>query len=171
MFCPKCGQQQISETTRFCSRCGLAIGGLAEWLEGGGALSLRDEAAPLVSHSPRRKGISRGAKLMFLSGVLMPIFFGMGILVDGPAPLIVPITIFLAGLSMMLYARLFAEETAPVRSLKTGPTGLRAVSEQNALPSASPAVANILGGQTVRAAELAEPPSVTEHTTRLLKNE
>ena len=36
MYCPKCGQQQVSDNTRFCSRCGLPIDVLAEWLAGGG---------------------------------------------------------------------------------------------------------------------------------------
>ncbi len=35
MYCPNCGQQQVSEEMRFCSRCGLALSGLAEWLAGG----------------------------------------------------------------------------------------------------------------------------------------
>ena len=36
MYCPKCGQQQISDEMKFCSRCGLALSGLADWLAGGG---------------------------------------------------------------------------------------------------------------------------------------
>src|SRR5215210_6173514 len=108
MFCPKCGQQQVADNTRFCSRCGLAISNLAEWIASGGVLAARTEAAPPQAlASPRRKGIRRGAKLMFWSGVLLPIFFGFCFLADNPAPLLVPLTIFLAGLTMMLYARLF----------------------------------------------------------------
>ncbi len=32
MYCPRCGQQQISDEMKFCSRCGLPMSGLAEWL-------------------------------------------------------------------------------------------------------------------------------------------
>ena len=78
MFCPKCGQQQVSNETRFCSRCGLAISGLAEYVAGGAALLVREEAEKLVLTSAKRKGIRRGAKVMFLSGVLTPVFFGLG---------------------------------------------------------------------------------------------
>jgi uncharacterized membrane protein YvbJ len=39
MFCPKCGQQQVSDNTRFCSQCGLSINGLAEWIASGGNLT------------------------------------------------------------------------------------------------------------------------------------
>src|SRR5689334_7647741 len=42
MYCPNCGQQQVSDEMRFCSRCGLALTGLAEWL-GGGMLVRREE--------------------------------------------------------------------------------------------------------------------------------
>lgn len=38
MFCPKCGQQQASEETRFCSRCGLQLGLVPEMIAHGGML-------------------------------------------------------------------------------------------------------------------------------------
>ncbi len=167
MYCPKCGQQQVSDNTRFCSRCGLPISGLAEWLAGGGVLAVREEA-PVGLASPRRKGIRRGAKLMFLSGILMPIFFGLSILVDNPGPLLVPFTIFFAALSLMLYARIFGEEIPHVKSQQARPTRLGSMSGNNALPPASNIWANSVGGQQVRTAELVKPPSVTEHTTKLL---
>ena len=167
MFCPKCGQQQVSENTRFCSRCGLAFGGLADWLEGGGALSVREEEAPPALASPRRKGIKRGAKLMSLSGILMPVFFVVSILVDGPAPLIIPLVISLVGLSLMLYDNLFVEEAPPATSQQARPSSLGAAGAA-ALPSASTIRMNNVGGPPARTAELVQPPSVGEHTTRLL---
>jgi len=30
MHCPKCGQQQVSDEMRFCSRCGFALGIVTE---------------------------------------------------------------------------------------------------------------------------------------------
>lgn len=38
MFCPQCGQQQVSGETRFCSRCGLQLGLLPEMIAHGGML-------------------------------------------------------------------------------------------------------------------------------------
>ena len=29
MFCPQCGQQQVSDVTRYCSRCGFPLDGVA----------------------------------------------------------------------------------------------------------------------------------------------
>jgi hypothetical protein len=172
MYCPKCGLQQITDEMRFCSRCGLPISGLAEWLAGGGGvLAGHEEEAPLPVVSPRRKGISRGAKLIFVSVVMIPIFFGLSILADNPIPLMLPFTIFLAGLCIMLYSRLFGEETPSGKIQRAQPHKLSATPESNALPPASNNWMNWAGGQRVRTAELAQPPSVTEHTTRLLDNE
>ena len=38
MFCPNCSQQQVSEETKFCSRCGLPLGLVAEIVAYGGFL-------------------------------------------------------------------------------------------------------------------------------------
>lgn len=167
MYCPKCGMEQISDNMRFCSRCGLPISGLAEWLAGS-TLPVVPEEAVVKAPSPRRKGISRGAKLVFISVVLMPIFFGISILADNPIPLMFPFTILLTGLAVMLYSRLFFEETAPIKSQPTQPARLGAMSDSNALPPASNIGISHIGGRPVRTAELAQPPSVTEHTTKLL---
>ena len=32
MFCPQCGHQQVSNETRFCSRCGMSLGLAADLL-------------------------------------------------------------------------------------------------------------------------------------------
>lgn len=171
MYCPNCGQQQVSDSTRFCSRCGLSIGGLLEWLASGGVPAVKEEEAPPALVSPRQKGISRGAKLMFVSGVLMPVFFGLGILINGPSPLIIPFTIFLAGLAMLLYARIFVEEITPAKNRQAQPNELGTTLGGNALPPASHAGMNSVGGKQARTTELVQPPSVTERTTKLLNRE
>lgn len=170
MFCPKCGQQQVSENTRFCSRCGLALSGLADWLDGGGGtLSVREEAPPALA-SPKLKSIKRGKKLMLLSGILLPIFFVVSIIFDEPAPLIIPLIISLVGLSLMLYASFFVEEASPAKSQQTRPSSLGATGGA-ALPPASNIRMNDVGGQAARTAEMVRPQSVTEHTTKLLDND
>jgi len=166
MYCPQCGQQQISETTRFCSRCGLSINGLAEWLATGGIVGGHEDES-MVVFSPRRRRIRRGAKLMFLSGVLAPVFLGLGLLVDDPIPLIVPFTIFLVGLSVMLYTLIFGVETSPVKKQPVQPTSLGATFDRTALPRASNFGINV-GESPARTVELVQPPSITESTTKLL---
>lgn len=169
MYCPKCAQQQISDDVRFCSRCGLQISGLAEWLaSSGGVPAERGEETQVSLPSPRRKGIRRGAKLMFLSGVLLPVFLLFCIAVEDGFPLLFPLTIFFVGLSLMLYARLFGDEIAPVKSQHSKSSGLETMPSSTALPPASSIRMQGFGGQQVRTKELVQPPSVTEHTTKLL---
>jgi ABC-type transport system involved in cytochrome bd biosynthesis fused ATPase/permease subunit len=180
MYCPNCGQQQISDEMRFCSRCGQALSGLAEWLAGGAVPATRKakrkkEKAQLPASSRRRKGIRRAAKLMFISGVLFPIFLVISLIADEGGPMVVPFMIFFVSLVLMLYARLFMDNTPYLNTEQAQPSGLGSMRSQGSLPPASnlsmPGAAN-LGRQQVRTNELAQqPPSVTEHTTRLLEDE
>ena len=173
MYCPKCGQQQISEEMRFCSRCGLPLSALAEWLAGGSLpVKLADEPEK-VALSPRRKGIRRSAKLMFFSGVLFPIFLMISLAENEPGALMPPLILFFISLAWMLYARIFSDNTVRVpaidRSVQT--STLDAPPTRASLPPATtPPISNV-GRQQVRTNELAQPPSVTEHTTRLLDQE
>ena len=166
MYCPNCGQQQFSEM-RFCSRCGLALTGLAEWLAGGSPTVKRTEAVEVPADSPRRKGIRRAGKLMFFSGVLFVVFLAISLAVDEGGPMIVPVLVFFVSLVMMLYARLFSDKTAPVIN-QAGQTTVSG-STRSSLPPATSIPIN--SRQQVRTNELAQPPSVTDHTTRLLDNE
>ena len=90
MYCPNCGQQQISDEMRFCSRCGFGLTGLAEWLAGGGVPAKRGDEAPLSTDSPRRKAMRRAGKLMFSGGVLFPVFLVASLTIDEGMPMIIP---------------------------------------------------------------------------------
>jgi hypothetical protein len=171
MYCPNCGQQQISDEMRFCSRCGLALSGLMEWLAGGSLQVKRKEAVRVSADSPRRKGIRRAAKLMFLSGVLFPIFLVISLAVDEPGPLAIPFILFFVSLVMMLYARLFSDKYAPVINHAAQTSALGSTSARGSLPPPTSIPIPAAGRQQVRTYELAQPPSVTENTTRLLDNE
>jgi hypothetical protein len=176
MYCPKCGQQQISDEMRFCSRCGLPLSGLAEWIAGGALPAKRTgEITTTAPLTRRRKGIRRAAKLMFFSGVLIPVFLVISLVIDEGAPMIFPFMLFFVALVMMLYARLFSDNT----NLANDPSLSNAAAQTSALPSSStrtslPPAANMplptAGRHEVRTNELARP-SVTENTTRLLDNE
>lgn len=166
MYCPRCGQQQVSDDMRFCSRCGLPLVGLTEWLATGGSAALREPQAaqPLL----RRKGVKQGAKLMFLSGVLFPILFGLSVFFDSPGPLLLSFVIFFAGLAMMLYSRLFGEEIFPSKTNQAQAAPLNITSGPAAFLPPSQMPLNPVGKQKMRTAEMVEPPSVTDHTTKLL---
>ena len=168
MYCPRCGQQQVSDEMRFCSRCGLLLTGLAQWVNSG-ALPAPSEKQ-VSPQSPRRKGMRRGAKVMFLSAVAFPVFLFFSILVDAGEPIFLPFVSFFVGLAILLYARLFSDPNAPATQQQFQMPGHN-VPAATALPPASYMPAADIHGQRVRTKELAEPPSVTENTTRLLDNE
>lgn len=170
MYCPRCGQQQVSDDMKFCSRCGLPIGGLSSWLASVEGVSV-NEAARLVLASPRRKGITRGAKLMFLSAVLVPFCLFLSFLFDEPVPLLFPVTIFLVGLSLMLYSRIFGEEVRSIKGYEVQGSRLGTTFGNNVLPEAPNLMTNRVNAQKVRTSELVQPHSVTEHTTKLLDND
>lgn len=171
MFCPRCGQQQVSDEMRFCSRCGLPIGGLIEWLGRAGfpPAPVQDTQNSLSSvPSPRKKGIRRGGKVMFASAVLFVIFLIISLAADDPGPLAVPFFVFFAGLVMMLYARLFS---SPVPQIKAQYTPPSVGPMSNALPPHTHVPMHDIPHQRGRTNELAQPSSVTEHTTKLLDNQ
>ena len=168
MYCPNCGQQQISDEMRFCSRCGLALTGLAEWLAGGRIQRVEQTQAP--EPSPRSKHTRRAAKLMFFSGVLFPIFLGICLAVEEGGPMFFPFFVLFVSLVWMLYARLFISNTPRVTYQAPETTALGSMSARSSLPPASTTSIPV-GRPQVRTNELAQPPSVTENTTRFFDNE
>ena len=171
MYCPNCGQQQISDEMRFCSRCGLALSGLAEWLAGGRLPANRVDDAQVAASSPRRKGMRRAAKIMFFSAVLFPIFLAFSIAAEEGGAVVVPFLVFFVGAVLMLYARLFSDKTAPVNNQVAQTSVLDSTAARNALPPAANIPMPGFGRHQVRTNELAQPSSVTENTTRLLDND
>jgi hypothetical protein len=103
---------------------------------------------------------------MFFSGVLFVVFLAISLAVDEGGPMIVPFLVFFVSLVMMLYARLFSDKTASVINQTTE---LNSPTTRSSLPPATSIPIN--SRQQVRTNELAQPSSVTEHTTRLLDNE
>lgn len=91
--------------------------------------------------------------MLFWSIAAFPVMIGLSILVDGPAPLLFAFVPFLGGILRMTYAWMFEDGVAPPAPGLPAPY--------------SPPPASIAGRTT---GELQPPPSVTEHTTRLLDN-
>lgn len=167
MYCPNCGQQQVSEEMRFCSRCGFQLGAVSALLTTGGAST---NSTPTEVKSGKsllaNRRTRQGAKIMFASGVLLPVGMIFSIVFDNPGPLLLPFIVFIAGLSWLLYFRLFGEDTTTT-SQTSAPAQLHA--PQQSFLSASHA--SNIPNPTHRTAEIVQPPSVTEHTTRLLSDD
>jgi len=176
MYCPQCGQQQASGVVRFCSRCGFPLDGVIYLLHNGGLLPAGYEGPTEIS--PRRRGVRQGGILLLVGAVLVPILgvfnaFAGGVFIE-ILTAIAAIIFFLGGPLRMIYAGLF-EEGAPKRPglpyiPPAKPTPSFPARNVGALP---PPMAKPTGSWRPRptTAELAQPPSVTENTTRLLDKE
>src|SRR6266850_3974316 len=133
MYCPKCGQQQANDEMRFCSRCGFQLAVVTSLIATGGVPPAIIVSTNEVESRKELKRRSRqGAKLMFVSGVVAPVAMGFGILFESPLPLLIPFTIFLAGLALMLYFRWFGEDVSLMGHIPS-PSQFGAM-DQNLLP-------------------------------------
>lgn len=178
MYCPQCGQQQASGVVRFCSRCGFPLDGVIQLLSTGGMVPVYHQSDEPQTPSARRKGVKQGAILLLSGAVIVPILGVLASFSNAAFPQILAalaaIICFIGGPFRMLYAALF-EEGAPRRFQPYGPPPPIPVPQQFGPPRQHTA----LPPQPVRppawrkpnTAELANPPSVTENTTRLLDKE
>jgi hypothetical protein len=103
---------------------------------------------------PARKRSRLGAKAIFSSIVLIPVALALGILTDSPIPLLLPATVFIFGVTLISYYRIFGDDILPGREE-------RQLSQCIPMPELPP--------KRVNTAEIKPPPSVTEHTTRILE--
>lgn len=169
MFCPQCGQQS-SDEIRFCPKCGLSLVPHAALLAAGNTTANAQGAAQVPARTAKRISTRRAAKLMFFGVVLFPVFLGLSIAVDGPGPLFVPIILFLAGVAWWAYVRLFGDDSEHV-TRHTSREDLKAGGEKPALNASQFVPASLFDRQRANTAEIAQPPSVTEHTTKLLDHD
>ena len=179
MYCPQCGQQQVSDVTRYCSRCGFLLDGVAAVLSTGGAVPTQYVQPGFKQLSPRSKGVRQGALLMLSTILIVPIMAIFSVFIFGRPEILVPLTAmfcFIGGLLRILYA-LMMEDPVPQTRLDGG-AGYPPTATQFARPphnaALPPASINTAAAWRPRpnTAEIYQPPSVTENTTRLLdKNE
>ena len=77
MYCPQCGQQQVSDVTRFCSRCGFPMESVAQLLASGGILPVYTTTASGEPERSRKwKGLRQGM-ILFLAGILLVPMMGI----------------------------------------------------------------------------------------------
>jgi zinc-ribbon domain len=176
MFCPQCGQQQVSDAARFCSRCGFQLAAVSGLLATNGASpELALEAVP-VPESPRRVGARFGGKLM-LTGIFISIALAMLSEIIGfdEDVALLGMLVFMAGFFRLLYAFIF-EEGPYRRRLQRQPAytpqpQFAPPPAVSALPPPQSQPARAYTPPRPDTSELAYRPSVTEGTTRLLERE
>jgi ribosomal protein L37E len=180
MYCPQCGQQQASAEMRFCSRCGFPLARIAEVLAQGGVMATHDATIQRDKISPRQRGIRQGAMLMMSTMLVVPIIvFAILLLhVDKLIPLIPlsAVVCFVGGLLRIIYALLFEDVAPPSAQASVNTSASSAPSELNS-PSHNAQALPPAPGRPAQdwrrrpeTAEIIQPPSVTENTTRILKS-
>lgn len=178
MHCPKCGQQQISDQTRFCSRCGFLLTGVAQVVENEGIVPMPAQAR-LASGSPRRRGVMQGTFIFLLSFLIVPLVAIICMaLTIGPEPVaITAILLTVGGLLRIAYALMFESGVSGGNNLEqnvmAAPQNLFAgKKEAGELPPAqsipTSAYAPPGTGRWRETNELETPGSVTDSTTKLL---
>ncbi len=166
MFCPRCGQQS-SDGVRFCPRCGFHLAGLAAYMAANDDGPAEPSVPRAALMTARRRGMRRAAKLMFTCGVLLPICALLAIEGDAPGPLLLLFTAFLAGLAWFVYSWMFGDNVLPVGK-DAGRRDVGAAGDRSALGAPTFVPAPLFNQQRANTAEIYQPPSVTENTTRLL---
>lgn len=169
MYCPKCGQQ-ARESVRFCSQCGFQLGIVSQLIATEGMNFPQTSETQRKELSERRKGIRRGAKILFFSLVLFPLALGLAIAVDSPEPLVLPFTVFLVGCFWMLYYRLFGDDL-PIPTEQHLPSQMGAITARPVLPAHYENSVSGFYTPPRNTADMMEAPSVTETTTKLLEND
>jgi hypothetical protein len=163
---------------RFCARCGFPLEGAMVLLSHNGMLPRYETPGQERTISARRKGVKQGAMLMLIGAVLVPllgIFSSFAPNRIGTAfeffAAAAAVLCFMGGPLRMLFAALF-EEAAPTPQFVMpssysqpaipSPVRVTALPQPTAVPTAG-------WRQRPQTAEIVAPPSVTDHTTRLLE--
>ncbi len=181
MHCPRCGQQQISDQTKFCSKCGFQLALVVELLENGGYLpqlaELQDGKGTILT---RKNGVIFSVLWLIFWMMLLPAFFAA--LGTNRLPAALAAFGFFSSL-IMLVASLALLKRAP-KAYEPGTRQMPPASvaslygeiPRGALPAQqTPPVSAYMppegAWKVADTGDLVRPGSVTESTTKLLKKD
>ena len=177
MFCPSCGQEQVTEDTRFCSRCGLLLTGISTLIYNGGALPQAFNKKKFY----QKKGFKQGLFIFLLSFIIVPLLLIFAAVVN-VAPFAALISLILlvgGGFLRMAYSLMFEADETDMAMLgqanrQASRNYLGNVNAGNALP---PPQSTPISGYVPpkqgnwRDTNDLSRPSVTEGTTKLFGRE
>lgn len=182
MFCPSCGQEQVTEDTRFCSRCGFLLTGVSSLIYNGGVLPETDKRGWRKPKFYKKRGFKQGLFIFLLSFIVVPILAILTIAANADEPFAVIIGLILlvgGGFLRMAYSILF-EADEPNQELLEQGTGVRsrnymgnphaagALPPQQSIPTSGYVPPN---NGSWRDTNDLTPPSVTDGTTKLFEKE
>ncbi len=178
MYCPNCGQQQISNETRYCSRCGLQLGLIAEVVANGGFLPQLAQLGEKKKLATKKTGVVFGLFWFIIFTMFLTSFFGILGAPDAFVGVLAITGVFGALISILGSLILLPSSKPTLNHLPNfSPATPSSIS--------SPQAASLSAGQSVPAASSFPPQtsggwrdtsefehsSVTEATTHLLTKE
>lgn len=183
MFCPRCSQEQISEETRFCSRCGFPLGLVSEILSHGGFLPQLAALMEKKKFWTRRMGIKIGAAwLLIFTLVFAPL---LGAANEDDAAMAAIVIGLLGAFLITVFSWLFLEgepkpagaaaqagDLKPAANFRSAPPSPGEKAQPNVLPPvrSQPAQSYFPPAGAWKApntGDFAKSSSVTEGTTKL----
>lgn len=165
---------------RFCSRCGFALEGTVHVLAHGGMLPQYQPPPDEKAISPRRKGVKQGVLIMLIGVLLVPIFGVMSGFAPGRLEnffafwaALTAIVCFIGGPLRMLFAAIFEQGAPKYQFPMAPPYNAPSIPPANRAAALPPPAVNPASQwrQRPQTAEILQPPSVTDSTTRLLDKE
>lgn len=184
MFCPVCNQEQVSNETRFCSRCGFLLTGISQVIAGGGALPHFQTNNDSNAISPRKLGVKQGALLLFASFLIVPLLAIITIAVRAEPFVVAAAAILLGGggLLRIIYALLFEGSYPSITNDSVLPEAVKnilsskkksrgALPPQQSAPVSSYVPPTSMNWRDTNDLAAAAPPSVTDPTTKLLEKD
>lgn len=183
MHCPRCGQQQVSEEIKFCSRCGLPLGVVSEVVAQGGYLTELSELQkdPKKKHFNKKNGVAIGVFWFIFFVLFLAWMFGGVFGIDFLAGLFALIGI--SGALIILIGSLvfLPSSKAPRFQIGEPPPfddtqGLYGAANRGTLPpqQSQPVSSYVPPAESWKApdtGDFAKTGTVTDSTTKLLNNE
>jgi hypothetical protein len=177
MYCPRCSQQQASDTTQFCSRCGFKLSAVA-------GLLLTD-GVPAKVKAGTAVAPTLFALLLFIIALLLVAASLTYVGPDSGNMRVYTVTIAIITLIFLLlcqpwrlFRKLFSEDAQQaIANQASSPSAsvLQAPGKHGARDAALPPAQTLpiagFSPRRVNTAEMIQPPSITEHTTKLLGDE
>jgi hypothetical protein len=170
MYCPQCSQQQLSDEMRFCSRCGFSLNGVRELMSKAKVPEISSEEKVESRRAVWLKGSRRGVLLMLIA---LPIAAVVGVITaeddDFAVLFLIPFLLVVIGLIRTLYG-IFCQGRTKKAQLETSEPRVLETQQFRALEHAK-TVSSVEFSPARQTAEVRQPASVTENTTRLLDEE
>lgn len=180
MFCPKCSQQQVSDETRFCSRCGFQLNIVKALLVNDDIPLNQNVETAAVDRSLRKRDLTIGAGLMFFLALIsaiitvdMPPSHSARIILLSIAWLILSLLINIKPIINYLFhgdATISANKKSMSEAVSNFASRIESNISNPALPSAQSVPVSDFVMPRRNTMEIVPPPSVTEPTTNLLDN-